>query len=131
MERAGKAARETRHGRTDRLALGHRPSLPARTQAAFAASVAIGLAWAGFAAWVLAKTRVLFANHRIHASRMATAFSGLFLVGSIVFRDHLGVGAIATSAVLFAIACASLVLTHQRFTRLIERRRALESGQTS
>jgi hypothetical protein len=105
------------------------PSLPARTQAAFAACVAIGLAWACFAGWVLAKKHVLFANQRVYAARMATAFSGLFLVGSIALRDHLGVGAIATSVVLFAMACASLVFAHQRFTRLVERRRALE-GRT-
>ncbi len=105
------------------------PSLPGRTQAAFAACVGIGLAWAGFAGWVLAKKRVLFANHRIYAARMATAFSGLFLVGSIVLRDDLGVGAIATSTVLFAVAGAALVMAHRRFSRLVERRRALEGGK--
>lgn len=68
----------------------------------------------------------LFANHRSYAARMATAVSGVFLVGSIALRDHLGVGAIATSVVFFAIACASLAIAHQRFTRLVERRRALE-----
>lgn len=105
------------------------PSLPARTQAAFGASVVIGLAWAGFAAWVLARRRVLFANHRIYAARMATAFSGVFLTGAVLLRDRLGVGAIATAAVMFVIACAALAGAHRRHARLVERRRSLESGK--
>ena len=105
------------------------PSLPARTQAAFGASVAIGLAWAAIAAWVLARRRVLFANHRIYAARMATAFSGVFFAGALLPRDRLGIGAVATAAVMFVIAGAVLVNAHQRHARLVERRRALESGK--
>ena len=105
------------------------PSLPARTQAAFGASVAIGLAWAGFAAWVLARKRVLFAHHRIYAARMATAFSGVFLVGALTLRDSVGIWAIVTAAVMLAAACAALVMAHRRYGRLIERRRALEGAK--
>ena len=104
------------------------PSLPARTQAAFAACVAIGLSWAGFAAWVLTRRRVLFANHRVYAARLATAFSGVFVAGAALLRDRLGMGAVSTAAVMFVIACAALVLAHRRYAQLVERRRALEGG---
>src|SRR4051794_5920989 len=103
-------------------------SLPVRTQAAFGASVAIGLAWAGLAAWVLVKKRVLFANHRIYAARMATAFSGVFLAGAVLLRARVGIGAVATAAVMFGLACAALVVAHRRYAQLVARRRALEGG---
>lgn len=59
------------------------PGLPARTQAAFATIAAVGIAWAAFAAWALARRRVLFASHRVIAARMAVTFSGLFTAGAL------------------------------------------------
>lgn len=49
--------------------------LPARTQAAFAALIAVGLAWAAFAGWVLTRRRPLFARDRVLGARLALAVS--------------------------------------------------------
>jgi hypothetical protein len=46
-----------------------------RTHIAFGAIVVIGLAWTGFAWWVLANRRVMLANQCVIASWMALAFS--------------------------------------------------------
>ncbi|WP_053758951.1 hypothetical protein [Streptomyces sp. AS58] len=45
--------------------------LPARTQAAFAGLIAIGLAWAAVAGWVLTRRRPLFARDRVLGARLA------------------------------------------------------------
>ncbi|WP_116247779.1 transmembrane transport protein [Nocardiopsis sp. FIRDI 009] len=47
--------------------------LPTRTQAAFAGLIAIGLAWAVFAGWVLSRRRPLFARDRVLGGRIALA----------------------------------------------------------
>ncbi|MGV9359242.1 hypothetical protein [Amycolatopsis sp. NPDC003731] len=49
--------------------------LPARTRAAFAALIAVGLAWAAFAGWVLSRRRPLFARDRVLGARLALAVS--------------------------------------------------------
>src|SRR5688500_1004535 len=56
--------------------------LPARTQFAFAGLMAIGLAWAAFAAWALAR-RPLFAVDRVIAATLAVGFSLLTTVGAV------------------------------------------------
>jgi len=99
------------------------PSLPARTQVAFALLVAIGLSWAAFATWVLTKRRVLLAGHRIVAGRMAVAFSALFVAGTIALRMY---AAAVFGAVLAIVAIAMLVHARRRFAQLMERRRVLE-----
>src|ERR671916_3074746 len=50
--------------------------LPARTQLAFGALILVGLAWAAFAAWALAR-RPLFAMDRLVAAALAVGFSTL------------------------------------------------------
>ncbi|AWW35679.1 transmembrane transport protein [Streptomyces cadmiisoli] len=45
--------------------------LPTRTQAAFAGLIAIGLAWAAVAGWVLTRRRPLFARDRVLGARLA------------------------------------------------------------
>jgi len=105
------------------------PSLPVRTHVAFAAIVAVGLAWTAFAWWVLANRRVMLANQRVIAARMALAFTALFLIGAVVLRSRLGTGAIVTSAALFAVASINSIVAHRRFTRLADLRRSLERGE--
>jgi len=102
------------------------PSLPLRTHIAFGAIVAIGLAWSGFAWWVLANRRVMLANQRVIATRMALGFTALFLIGAVILRSRLGAGAVVTSAALFAVASINAIVAHRRFTRLLALRRSLE-----
>jgi hypothetical protein len=104
------------------------PSLPLRTHIAFGAIVTIGLAWTGFAWWVLANRRVMLANQSVIATRMALAFTALFLIGAVILRSRLGTGGIIMSAVLFAVASVNAVAAHRRFTRLVALRRSLERG---
>ena len=104
------------------------PSLPLRTHIAFGAIVAIGLAWSGFAWWVLANRRVMLANQRVIATRMALGFTALFLIGAVILRSRLGAGAVVTSAALFAVASINAIVAHRRFTRLLTLRRSLERG---
>jgi hypothetical protein len=49
------------------------PNLPARTQVAFGAIVALGLAWVGFGVWVLNRRLPLFALDRVVAAWMGLA----------------------------------------------------------
>lgn len=102
------------------------PSLPVRTQVAFAGLVAIGLSWVAFAAWVLTRRHVLLAGHRIVAARMAVAFCALFTVGSLVVGGRAGYAAAGTGVVLLVVAVAMLRSARRRFEELMERRRALE-----
>lgn len=99
------------------------PSLPVRTQIAFAAMVAIGLSWVAYASWVLTRKRVLLAGHRVIATRMAIAFSALFVLGSALIRQW---PATALGAVMLVVAIAMLIGARRRFAQLTERRRELE-----
>ncbi|MFB8235676.1 transmembrane transport protein [Kitasatospora purpeofusca] len=47
--------------------------LPVRTRIAFAGLIAVGLAWAAFAAWTLTRKRPLYARDRVLAGRLALA----------------------------------------------------------
>jgi len=106
--------------------------LPVRTQLAFAVFIVVGLAWAGFAVWALAR-RPLFALDRIVAAMLALIFSTLTTAGAValaVTRDSavalvgaagLGLGLTTLSAVILIRAGA-----HRR--ALIARLRELERG---
>ena len=107
------------------------PSLPLRTHIAFAAIVAIGVAWTGFAWWVLANRRIMLANQRVIASRMALVFTALFLIGAVVLRSRAGSGAVVVSAALFAVAGVNAIVARRRFMRLVALRRSLERGEKS
>jgi hypothetical protein len=102
------------------------PSLPVRTQVAFAVLVAINLSWVAFAAWVLTRRRVLLAGHSIIAARMAVTFCAVFTAGALVVGGRAGYAAGGTGVVLLAIAIAMLRSARRRFEELMERRRALE-----
>lgn len=107
------------------------PALPLRTHIAFGAVVVIGLAWTGFAWWVLANRRVMLANQRVIASWMALAFTALFLIGAVILRARLGNGGVIVSAAFVVVAGVNLVTARHRFMRLVERRRSLERGARS
>ena len=92
--------------------------LPARTRIAFVVLVIIGLAWAGFALWVLARRRVLFATHRVIATRMAIAFTTVFTVGAAL----VGFGSGAAAAGLFATVVGMAMVGVALFLHLRARR---------
>lgn len=108
------------------------PGLPARTQAAFAIITGVGLAWAVFAGWVLARRRVLFVSHRVIAGRMAVTFSGLFTAGALgvwLAGSRQPAGALAAAAVGGAmLATAVVVLLHarRRMRGIAARKREIE-----
>ncbi|WKU05664.1 hypothetical protein [Micromonospora sp. HUAS LYJ1] len=56
--------------------------LPLRTRIAFLAMIGVGMAWAGFAGWALAR-RPLFAVDRVIAAWLAVTFSVLMTVGMV------------------------------------------------
>ena len=107
------------------------PALPLRTHIAFGAIVVIGLAWTGFAWWVLANRRVMLANQHVIASWMAVGFTALFLVGAVILRSRIGNGGVVVSAAFLAVAGVNAIVARRRFVRLVERRRSLERGEQS
>jgi hypothetical protein len=85
--------------------------LPARTQAAFAAMIVVGLTWAGLAVWALAH-RPLFAVDRVIAATLALGFSTLSTVwGAVLAWNRAGlVGLVTVGGVGLALALASAAL---------------------
>jgi len=109
--------------------------LPARTRLAFAALIAVGLAWAAFAAWALAR-RPLFAADRLIAAALAVGFSTLTTVGAVAVALARGstAGALAGVGVgLILISIATTILVRARAYRatLLGRKRALEEDRTT
>jgi hypothetical protein len=106
------------------------PALPARAQVSFALMTAIGLSWAAFATWVLTARRVLLARHRIVAGRMAVAFTGAFVAGSVIVALTTTMTAAwvaaGIGAAMLAVATSLLVRARHQIARLNERRAALE-----
>ncbi|MDT9695343.1 hypothetical protein [Streptomyces sp. P17] len=105
--------------------------LPARTQAVFAGLIAIGLAWAVFAAWVLSRRRPLFARDRVLsgwialAATVATAVAGLTLAAVRGSAADL-VATAAGGVVLTAAAVLALVRARRRHHELLRLREALQ-----
>lgn len=106
------------------------PSLPLRTQMAFALMSLIGVAWTIFAVWVLKFRRVLLAYHRVVASRMAVVFSSIVLLGGLSLgyvRGGPSAYALAiTGGVMLATAIVLLLRAHRTVSQLVERRKVLE-----
>lgn len=96
------------------------PALPARTRIAFAVMVVVGLAWAAFAAWVLARRRVLLATHRVVAARLAIAVTALFTAGAVAVAVGAGgaPGGWAAAGVGVAMLGAALLLHAQARRRM-------------
>lgn len=108
------------------------PGLPPRTRMAMAAMAAIGVAWAVFAAWVLARRRVLLAGHRVVAARMAVVFTAVFTLGALgmAWRGGPGRGGYAAAGVGVAMLVAAigmLVRARRRVAELLRRRTELEA----
>ncbi|MDT7843355.1 transmembrane transport protein [Streptomyces justiciae] len=93
-------------------------ALPPRTRAAFAALIAIGLAWAVFAAWVLSRRRPLFAQDRVLSARIALAATVTTTLGTVALA-----GARGSTADLAATAAGGAVLTATAVLILVRARR--------
>jgi hypothetical protein len=103
--------------------------LPARTQLAFAALMAVGLSWAGFAAWALIR-RPLFAADRVIAATLAVVFSTLTTIGAVavaVARSSPpgGLAAAGVGLALIAVAASMLVRARRYRAGLLARERDL------
>ncbi len=106
------------------------PLLPLRTQLAFAAMSVIGLSWAALSIWALATRRVLFARDRVIAGWMAAGFTSMFLIGAgvavLVSGGAAAWVALATGAIMLAVAVRVLSGARRRFAALSARRVELE-----
>ncbi len=104
-------------------------ALPVRTRIAFVVLTVIGAAWAGFAAWVLARRRVLFALHRLIAARMAVAFTAVFTTGALLLADNFGSSSaipVCVGAILLGLALLQHARARRQVARLLDRREELE-----
>lgn len=105
--------------------------LPIRTRFAFAALVGIGLAWSGLFSWILARRRVLYAQHRVIAGRLAVAGTGFFVAGSLMLaalvpeQTRVGLAAAGLGSVLVAIAIGVLWRASRRRNQLLALRAQL------
>jgi hypothetical protein len=106
--------------------------LPLRAQLAFGVMCVIGVSWATLALWALSRRRPLFARDRVIAGGMAVAFTSVFLIGAlagaVIANNPAAYGALATGAVMLAIAIRVFVGARRRFAELAARRAALETG---
>ncbi|QOV40844.1 transmembrane transport protein [Streptomyces ferrugineus] len=105
--------------------------LPARTQVAFAGLIAIGLAWAGFAGWVLSRRRPLFARDRVLGALIAFAATVATSAGGTALAVARGTMVEALVAALVSVALVTaagfaLVRARSRRRELLRRRDALQ-----
>ena len=107
-------------------------ALPLRTQIAFAAMLVISLSWAVLFGSTLLRRRVFLAAHRLHASRLAVAFTGTFTAGMLLLAmmdaelRTTGLSAAALGALMLIVATVMLVRASRRVNELVEQRRRLE-----
>ncbi|MEO3753099.1 transmembrane transport protein [Streptomyces sp. B6B3] len=104
--------------------------LPARTHAAFAGLVAVGLAWAALAAWVLTRRRPLYGHDRVLGASVAVAATAATAVGAVALAAARGTPAMTLGTALAGTALvtvAVLLLTRARARRreLVRLREAL------
>lgn len=106
------------------------PALPLRTTVALSVLTAIGASWVVFAAWVLARRRVLLGSHRVVAGRMAVTFTSVFVAGALLSGYATSSAAAFASAaiglVMLAVAVVMLVRATRAFAELSKRRDVLE-----
>jgi hypothetical protein len=105
-------------------------TLPLRTRVAFAAMIGIGLTWAGFAGWALAR-RPLFAADRVIAAWLAVTFSALVALGMVTIAlSRAGTAAVVASGgvgTTFTVGAAALLARARAHRRaLLARRDELE-----
>jgi hypothetical protein len=107
------------------------PALPLRTRVAFGGGALIGLAWASVAAWVLTRRRVLYARHRVVATRLAVVVTAASTLGAWSLTRGgdaapLGMAAVWTGATLLLLTTVAHVQAMRRVTELEQRRMVLE-----
>jgi hypothetical protein len=107
--------------------------LPTRTKLAFAALIAVGLAWAAFASWTLAR-RPLFAADRVIAATLAVGFSALTTAGTVAVAlaraSTVGVlAAVGVGLILILISTTMLARARTYRAVLLARRRELERSE--
>ncbi|MBW1599302.1 transmembrane transport protein [Streptomyces sp. JJ38] len=94
--------------------------LPVRTRIAFAGLIAVGLAWAAFAGWVLSRRRPLFALDRVLGARLALLVTVVTCVGGTALAAVRATPAAALATALAGLALvlvAGLVLARARSRR--------------
>jgi hypothetical protein len=106
-------------------------ALPARTQAAFAGLIVIGLAWAVFASWVLSRRRPLFARDRVLSARIALAATGVSAMAGVALAVARGstcdLVATAAGGVVFTVAAGlALARARRRHRELLRLREGLQ-----
>jgi hypothetical protein len=101
-----------------------------RTVVAFWVILAMGRVWAAYAVWTLRNRRVLLANHRIVAGRIAVLFCMTFVIGACVAGATSGRRSMFRVAcmglTMLAVAVVQLVRAHQYQGRLLARRNQLQ-----
>ncbi|MFE6286460.1 transmembrane transport protein [Streptomyces sp. NPDC057877] len=107
--------------------------LPVRTQVAFAGLIAVGLAWAVLAGWVLSRRRPLFARDRVLGARLALAASVVTGVAGTALAAARGTAPEALTVALAGVAlvvAAGLALARARSRQrgLARLRDALREG---
>lgn len=107
-------------------------ALPLRTQMSLGALLAVGLAWVGYATWVLRQRRPLFARHRVVAGRMAVGFStAFFVVATTAFAMSgapLARNAALAGLVMLVLATVALLQANIVAARLVAMRLRLEQA---
>ncbi len=106
------------------------PTLPARTQAAFAAIVAIGLAWVAYGLWALSTRRALYARQRVVATQLALLCGLVYTAGcAALFLSGLPAGgaAGALGAAMTLIAWRLHRGAKRSLAQLVARRQRLEA----
>jgi hypothetical protein len=103
--------------------------LPVRTRFAFAGLMAVGLAWAAFATWVLVR-RPLFAVDRVVAAALACGFSALTTIAAIAVASArsgppAALAAAGLGLALTAVAAVLLVRARRYRARLLAQEREL------
>jgi len=104
------------------------PELPPRTQIAFGAFVVIGLAWAAYGSWALARRTPLFALDRVVAGWLALAATGFATVIAIlvtVVRDKFEPGLYLIIVGVVVLALINLARARKHRATLLRRKREL------
>ncbi|MER7716249.1 transmembrane transport protein [Streptomyces flaveolus] len=105
-------------------------AVPPRTQTVFAGLIVLGLAWAGFAGWVLSRRRPLFARDQVLSARIALAATVVTTVVGVTLAAVSGstadLVATATGGGIFtAAAVLALMRARHRRRELLRLRDAL------
>ncbi|MFJ8689537.1 hypothetical protein [Micromonospora wenchangensis] len=96
--------------------------LPLRTRIAFVAMIGVGMAWAGFAGWALAR-RPLFAVDRVVAAWLAVTFSVLMTVGmvsvAVMRAGPVGILAVGGLGVALTVVASVLLARARAYRRAL------------